>query len=106
VISRIHIEDLAGIILSIFDRGKLAKSTYVVGDSSPSSIKEVVDWLCSNYDLPQAKSQELSASNPTLRGNRAIDASGILSELAYRLRYADYKQGYTQCMDQSAKFSD
>lgn len=102
VISRIHVEDLAGIILSIFDRGKLSKSTYVLGDNLPCAITEVVDWLCKNYSLPKPQTQPLTESNPTLRGNRAIDGSGLLNELSYRLRFADYKQGYAHCMEQAA----
>lgn len=100
VISRIHVEDLAGVILSIFDRGSLSKSTYVLGDSLPCPIKEVVGWLCATYSLPQPDAQPLSSSNPTLQGNRSVDGSGILKELSYRLRFPDYKQGYADCMAQ------
>lgn len=100
-VSRIHIDDLAEIILAVFDRGRMADSTYVVGDQAPCSLAEAAGWLCKEMQLPFPQSVPLSEVNPTLRGNRSIDASRILKELGVVLAYPSYREGYRQCLQES-----
>lgn len=100
-VSRIHIDDLAEIILAIFDKGKMQDSTYVVGDESPCSLAEVANWLCAEMQIPLPPSVPLSEVNPTLRGNRAVDASRIIKELGVVLAYPSYREGYRQCLSES-----
>ncbi len=51
IISRIHIADLAEIILALLERGQTSR-TYVCADLHPSSQLEVVEWLCQHLALP------------------------------------------------------
>lgn len=97
-ISRIHVEDLAGIIATIFQSKKLSDSTYLVADQNPSRLKDVVQWLCQQMDLQLPEGVPLTAVNPTLRGNRSIDGTRILKELGYKLKYPGFIEGYQQCL--------
>lgn len=97
-VSRIHVEDLAMIILTMFERASLEESTYLVGDENPCSLMEVVSWLCNEMNIPMPESVSLDEVNPTLRGNRKIDGSRILKELGIALKYPTYKEGYRHCL--------
>lgn len=99
VLSRIHVYDLAAIILSIFELGIMADTTYLVADEKPCSMKEVLAWLCNELNLPLPERVAPEHVNPSLRGNRSIDASRILKELGYQLKYPTYKEGYLQCIE-------
>ena len=103
LISRIHVEDLAAIILAIFEEGKLNDSTYLVGDQAPCSIREVVDWLCQKMELQLPESIPIEEVNATLRGSRSIDATRLLNELGLTLRFPDYKSGYEQCLSEESQ---
>ncbi len=102
MISRIHVEDLARIILSCLEATNLSRDTYVVGDQMPCTQLEIITWLCNEMNIAMPESVPLSEVSPTLRGNRAVDASAILSELKLSLRYPTYKEGYRQCLEMSA----
>lgn len=98
-ISRIHVDDLAAIVLSIFEsKAKLSDTTYLVGDEHPCTLAEIVGWLCRELELPLPESVPMSEVNPSLRGNRAIDGSRILKELGFALKYPDYREGYRSCI--------
>lgn len=100
-VSRIHLEDLAGIIVSMFEQESLLRRIYVCGDSRPSPHREVVEWLCKelNMVLP-AMSQSGPAKGPgrEISGNRQINAAAILQELGYRLKFPTFIDGYGQCL--------
>jgi nucleoside-diphosphate-sugar epimerase len=104
LISRIHIDDLAAIILQVFAAVEMSDTTYVVGDEHPCPIAEVVNWLCAQMKLPLPESVSESEVNFSLRGNRAIDGSRILKELGMTLRFADFMAGYQNCLDYNGKF--
>jgi nucleoside-diphosphate-sugar epimerase len=91
--SRIHVDDLAALALAAFASGKHSE-TFVVGDLKPASHKEVVQWLCDLLQLPLPESAPLEALHYTLRANRAVDPSRVLSELGVQLKYPTYKEGY------------
>ncbi len=97
--SRIHVEDLATIILTAFAAQKLLHQTYVIGDCSPCSQKEIVSWLCEKIDAPPPDSIPLAEAHRTLRGNRRIDPTRLLNELGLSLKYPDYKQGYAALLN-------
>ncbi len=98
LISRIHVEDLADIIIEIFNRGKLVDSTYLVGDAHPCTLGEVVTWLSNEMHVPMPESVPLQDANHTLRGNRAVDSSRLLQEINYKLKYPSFKEGYRHCL--------
>lgn len=93
MVSRIHVEDLAQIILSVFDSGR-RKETFVVGDLMPATHKEVVTWLCDQLKMPLPRFSPLEEVSAQLRSNRAIDATRTLEELGVRLKYPTYKEGF------------
>jgi NAD dependent epimerase/dehydratase family enzyme len=92
-VSRIHLDDLAQIILASFQLAKPG-TTYVVGDSKPATHKEVVDWLCQRLEIPTPSAVPLSEVHETLRGNRQICSDRVLRELGVKLRYPTFKEGY------------
>lgn len=96
-ISRIHLDDLASIILAAFDRAVKA-SLYVVGDASPVPQIEVVEFLCSKLDLPLPQSILLEDAHATVRGDRQVVGTKVLKDLGVSLKYPTYKQGYEQCL--------
>lgn len=93
VVSRIHTDDLAALLLAALARAT-AGATYVVGDAEPSPHVDVVRWLCDRMALPFPASAPLGESPPTLRGSRAVDPSRALRELAVTLRYPSFREGY------------
>jgi nucleoside-diphosphate-sugar epimerase len=99
MISRIHVCDLARIIAATFERNQMSANTYVLGDLQPCSQLEIVSWLCQALNLPLPESAPLNEVSPTLRGNRQVDSSRILTELDLTLRYPTYKDGYLQCLE-------
>lgn len=99
-VSRIHLEDLSRLIVASFARAQPG-STYVVGDLKPSTHIEVVKWLCAELKLPMPEKQPLSEANPTLRGNRQVNARKILSDLQVSLSFPTYVEGFSDCLQQA-----
>jgi len=101
--SRIHLKDLARIILAIFSRTASSKpiapgSLYVVGDEKPTTQLEVVTWLCNRLHIPIPESVPLEAVSETLRGNRRVSAQKILKELNLNLEFPTYVEGFSDCL--------
>ena len=96
-VSRIHLDDLARIIVAAFLRAQ-ARSLYLVGDLKPSTHLSVATWLCSELNMPLPESQSLASVNPTLRGNRQINARRVLRDLGVELSFPSYVEGYTDCL--------
>ncbi len=99
-VSRIHLDDLATIIVKAWLAQSLSASApmYVVGDLKPTSHLEVVSWLCNQLSLPLPESSPLSEVNPSLRGNRQICSAKVLADLDVKLKYPTYVEGFTQCL--------
>lgn len=96
VISRIHIDDLAAIILNTF-RQKSAGKTYVVADLCPSTQLEVIEWLCQHLSLPLPTSSAEEPRSSQLK-QRLVDPEKILADLGIMLSYPTYKEGYMACL--------
>lgn len=97
--SRIHVEDLASVILAMLDAPYLSRSCYVIGDRSPCSQIEIVTWLCHELGLPLPPTVPVESVHRTLRGNRRVDPSGLLNELGLTLRYPNYQEGYRAILE-------
>jgi hypothetical protein len=97
-ISRIHLQDLARIILAAFAKPLPISSTYLVGDIEPASQLEVVQWLCKKMKLPLPKEAELNNTPVSLTANRRVNAKKILDELDIKLQFPTYKEGYSDCL--------
>jgi hypothetical protein len=92
-VSRIHLDDLAQIILAAFERGQ-AGAVFVVADSRPATHLEVATWLCERLQIPIPDTVPLNAVHETLRGNRQICSQRVLEDLGVQLRYPSFVDGY------------
>lgn len=92
--SRIHVEDLASVILAMLGALSLSRDCYVIGDRSPCTQLEIVTWLCNELKIPLPPAVPIEEVHRTLRGNRRVDPSGLLSELGIELKYRHYQDGY------------
>ena len=97
-VSRIHLKDLARIILTCFAKTLPQRSIYLVGDLKPTTHKEVATWLCQRLNIPLPPVAPLDTVSPTLRGNRQICAKRILQELNLQLEFPTYQEGYADCL--------
>lgn len=89
-ISRIHVEDLAALILATRTvRGE----TFVVGDLEPAAHLEVVRFVCESHGLALPPFAPLHEVPESLRANRAIDPRRALRVLGVTLRYPSFRQG-------------
>ena len=95
--SRIHLSDLARIILKVFE-ADIEYGAYNVGDLKPATQLEVVSWLCEKMDIEMPESKELSQVHHTLRANRQIDSSRLLKALDLTLTYPTYVEGFENCL--------
>jgi nucleoside-diphosphate-sugar epimerase len=89
-LSRIHVEDLAQLILAT--RGRSPR-TFVVGDREPAPQLEVVNFICSAYAAAFPDSAAPEAIPESLRADRSIDGSAALAELGVTLTYPSYREG-------------
>lgn len=93
VMSRIHVDDLAALLLaSRAVRGE----TFVVGDLEPASQREVCTWICREYGCPMPPSLPPERVHESLRRNRRIDPSRVLSALDVTLRFPTYRDGMSR----------
>lgn len=90
VLSRIHVDDLAQLLLA---RPALRDRIFVVGDGGTESQREVVAWICQEYGVPFPPSVPESEVHPSLRVSRTIDPSPALRELGVALRWPSFRQG-------------
>jgi hypothetical protein len=102
--SRIHLKDLARLILAAFEKPLERGSTYVVGDLKPARQKEVVTWLSSQMKLSMPESVPLSMVSTHLSSNRRITPTRILKELGIELEFPTYKEGFLNCLEEASSF--
>jgi nucleoside-diphosphate-sugar epimerase len=98
VISRIHVDDLAAIIIAALERGT-PKTTFAVADLAPVPQIEVINWLCNKMNVPVPDSIPLSEAPSHLRASREVDPSKALAELGVNLKYPSYREGFADCLE-------
>ncbi len=91
--SRIHLEDLATIVLKAFQLAE-PDSTFVIGDECPSTHFEVVSFLCNQLQLPMPASAPLSELHYTLRSNRQVNSQKVRDRLGVQLKFPTYIEGF------------
>jgi nucleoside-diphosphate-sugar epimerase len=89
-LSRIHVEDLATLILATRN---VHGETFVVGDLEPTPHIDVVRFVCESYGLPLPPFAPLNELPDSLRANRAVDARRALRELGVTLLYPSFREG-------------
>jgi nucleoside-diphosphate-sugar epimerase len=92
--NRIHVDDCASALWHFIDldqRGKTLKNIYVVSDSAPIPMKEVINWLAAQMGI---ENLETNSTSPQEGGNKQCSNLLLLSS-GYRLLYPSYKEGYS-----------
>lgn len=89
-VSRIHVDDLAALVLA---SPRAPGEVFVVGDVEPAPHREVVAFVCATHGLPMPPFAPLDEVHESLRGDRRIDASRALAMLSVTLAHASYRTG-------------
>jgi nucleoside-diphosphate-sugar epimerase len=89
-LSRIHVEDLAVLILA---SAAARAETFVVGDLQPAPHIEVVRFICAERSLPLPPAVPLESVHESLRADRSVDSTRALAKLGVTLRFPTYREG-------------
>lgn len=98
VFSRIHVEDIAGVVLASMHKPQPA-AIYNVCDDEPAPAAEVVAFACQllGAECPPLVPFEQAPLSPMARefysANRRVRNDKIKRELGVRLRYPTYREG-------------
>lgn len=95
IISQIHIEDAARLILRALEQN--GQDIYLGVDERPVSRVELVRWLCDRFKLDMPGRAELDQLHPTYYSDRYVDSSDTLKKLSLRLKYPTFVEGYSEC---------
>lgn len=98
VISRVHVDDLAMIIVAALTR-RAEGHVYLAADASPAAHVDVVRFAATSLGVPMPPSAPLEEVAETLRGSRVVDASASLRALSIALSYPSYREGIAACLD-------
>lgn len=98
VLSRIHVEDLATLLLA---RPEIRGETFVVGDGGRETQAEVIAWICNEHAVPTPPSVPAAQAPPSLRGHRVIDPSRALTTLGVTLRWPSFREGMARIASQT-----
>jgi nucleoside-diphosphate-sugar epimerase len=89
-ISRIHVEDLAALLLA---SSSFRDRTFVVGDLLPATHNEIARFVCATHHVPMPRYAPLHEVHETLRGDRRVDSRHALSVLGVSLKYPTFREG-------------
>jgi len=92
--SRVHVDDLVGVIRAAAERAPIG-ARYCVADDHPATQREYAEWLCARLDLPLPPSVASLAPGARRRPvrNRKIVNAHLKEELGYRFLYPSYVEG-------------
>lgn len=92
--SRVHVDDLVGVIRAAAERAPQS-ARYCVADDHPATQREYVEWLCTRMELPMPPSVASIAPGARRRPvrNRKISNARLKRELDYTFRYPSYVEG-------------
>ena len=104
IVSRIHVADLARLILGIFRRaGEGSRAdNFVAADDTPVPQIEAIAWLCRRLGLPLPPCVPIDEAPATLRHDRAIDNQRIKSWTGLSLLYSGYREGFEACLGEQS----
>ncbi|HMI84381.1 MAG TPA: NAD-dependent epimerase/dehydratase family protein [Polyangiaceae bacterium] len=100
VVSRIHVADLAQMILGVFRRAREGErgAIFVAADDTPVPQMEAIAWLCRRLGLPLPAHVPLDLAPSTLRHDRAVDNHRIKSWTGLSLLFPSYREGFEACL--------
>jgi nucleoside-diphosphate-sugar epimerase len=92
--SRVHVDDVVGIIIAAADRAP-NPAVYCVADDRPTTQKEYADWLVARLGVPPPPTVPSLAPGKPRRPvrNRAVANTRLKRELDYVFRYPTYVEG-------------
>lgn len=93
-ISRIHIDDVVGVVAAAEDRAP-NRSLFLVADDEPTTQADYARWLCDRLGLPMPPSRpifELGSPRVAHR-NRRIRNTHLKQTLGLTLRYPTFREG-------------
>jgi nucleoside-diphosphate-sugar epimerase len=94
--NRIHVEDLADIIVSCISyEGKLP-SLFCVNDDTPTQAKDVVKYICERDSLPWPRSiseqEVLSRGGYTMLSNQRVSNNYLKDFLGIKLKHPSFRE--------------
>lgn len=94
IYSRIHVDDVVGVIRAAADRAPI-NATYCLADDHPCPQKEYAYWLAEHLGVKKPTSvPSLAPGMPRRRiRNRAVSNARLKRELDYTFRYPTYREG-------------
>lgn len=95
-ISRIHVEDLAGIAYAALFAP--LTGAYPVADLLPCPSREIAQYCSEQYGWPMPASVTAAEVPETRRTNRRVDGRAICERLGVRLSYPTYREGIAQAI--------
>ncbi len=99
-VNRIHVEDLARVILAAAERGREG-AVYLAGDDCPERARVVADFCAALVGKPPPRSIDPAEAARTMgesdlamtQGSKRLRNTRIKEELGARLRYPSYREG-------------
>jgi|TARA_B110000261_G_C13043133_1_gene341129 nucleoside-diphosphate-sugar epimerase len=97
--SRIHIEDIIS-ILSLSMKKQTPNIIYNFSDDYPSSLSQVIDYICKIKNLPILQKINFDKLDPLYKNesffseNKRVDNSLVKKDFQILLKYPSYKEGY------------
>jgi len=99
VVSRIHVADLAKVVLAVFEASDVLRGgTFVLADDSPVPQIEAIVWLCRRLAIPVPAEAPIDEVAPTLRHDRAVDNTRVKQALSLSLDFPSYREGFEACL--------
>lgn len=95
-ISRIHVDDLARIVVACMIRG--VEGAFPVADGQPAATRKVAEFCARLLDIEMPPFVDESRLPETLRTGRRVDGSAILSLLGLQLNHPTYREGIRACL--------
>lgn len=102
VFSRIHVEDIVGILRASIDHPQPGE-TYNVADDKPAATADVIAFGCNilGLEVPPLIPFEEATLSPSLRefyaDQKRVDNHKVKESLGVRLIYPTYKEGLINC---------
>lgn len=93
----IHVEDHSSAILTILEKGKIGE-TYLVGADGEKANKEVLEMILELMGKDKSAYEQVS-DRPGHDLRYAIDSSKIRSELGWKPKFIDFKEGLARTIE-------
>ena len=93
-ISRVHVDDVAQIILAVEERA-VHRSRYLVADDEPTTQLDYATWLCERMGLPLPPFRATFAPGKAkvAHRNRRVRNTRLKADLGITLRYPTFREG-------------